>query len=261
MINANKHLWNARRFGVTPRYLAVRLLGSPAPNGCFMTSQPKSGTHLLERILCLVPGIYRPIMRTINEHNIEKYGGWNKVISRARPGQLIVSHAHYDVGLADILKSFECKSFVMVRDPRAMVVSHVHFVQRRKDHKLHAHLDGLPFSEAINLICSGDTSESQAFLLNMKNFIGWANHSEFKVVKFEDLLGESKIEELGRIISHIGLDISASKLEELSLKMFSSASPTFRSGRIDEWKEVLTPAQISKIEKRAEDAMNAFGYS
>ena len=86
-------IWNARRFGATPNTLRDRLLSQHKSNGYFLSSQPKSGTHLLERILCLMPGIFCPIIPTLNEENIGKYGGWEKAVDNIKSGQFPVLRA------------------------------------------------------------------------------------------------------------------------------------------------------------------------
>jgi len=57
-------LWNARRFGITPDKWSARLF--PKEIRLMTISIPKTGTHLLERVICLHPVFYRRIMKTLH---------------------------------------------------------------------------------------------------------------------------------------------------------------------------------------------------
>ena len=62
--NLSKTWWDLKRFGMTPDKI-WRRRGRPDLPKIFCVSVPKSGTHLLERVLCLHPRLYRKFMSTL----------------------------------------------------------------------------------------------------------------------------------------------------------------------------------------------------
>ena len=65
--------WDLQRFGLTPDKLPRRVHNPQAPP-VFLISIPKSGTHLLERALCLHPLLYRRLERTLSREHCR----WNQ---------------------------------------------------------------------------------------------------------------------------------------------------------------------------------------
>ncbi|OUD10446.1 hypothetical protein BVC71_02795 [Marivivens niveibacter] len=255
----SKLSWNLRRFGLSPQILKERLLLNTPDHGFFITSQPKSGTHLLERVLCLMPGIYRPIMRTVNEHNLGRYGGFENIAESAIHGRLIVSHLHFHPDWAQKLSQKQVRSFAMTRDPRAMVLSYVHYVQKRADHAEHQRLKNLSVEEAINLLINEKPEDNgENFITNMNLFAGWTKQPEIFSVRFEDLVGPNREKTVVDIANHAGIDLKPEQIDIIVENAFSAASPTFRSGRIDEWKNVLNAKQITKIEDATQSAMSHY---
>ena len=89
-----KTAWNAERFGLTPAKIRVRLRTDDTPR-VLCISIPKSGTHLVERALCLHPRLYRKIVPTVHSENEEQLGGLSRICERLRPGQIVVAHLGY----------------------------------------------------------------------------------------------------------------------------------------------------------------------
>ena len=62
-----------RRFGLRPIDIPQRL--NPSGPRIHLVSVPKAGTHLLERVLCLYPGVFRRLIPSLNRWNVSRYGG------------------------------------------------------------------------------------------------------------------------------------------------------------------------------------------
>lgn len=256
-----RSLYDMRRFGISPSILQNRLFGRTPDCGVFFTSQPKSGTHLLERVLCLMPGLYRPLMRTLNEHNLKYYGGFNKALGRISQGKIMVTHLHYRRDFADTLIHKNIKSFLLTRDPRSMVISYIHYVKKNRHHNDHNAIMNLDIHSAVDfLIDKNNHGHKFKFIDNMSLFTAWADHPEFRVVKFEDLIGLKRLETIMNVAKHCNISLTRLQIEDIASKVVSTASPTFRSGKTDEWKIVLRPDQIRKIEYLTSETMEAFDY-
>src|SRR5262249_47770326 len=90
----SRQRWTLERFGLSPGKLPRRIADPGAPR-VFCVSIPKSGTHLLERALCLHPALYRKFVPTVSGENIGKWNGLEGLVGRIRPGQVVVSHLRH----------------------------------------------------------------------------------------------------------------------------------------------------------------------
>lgn len=262
--NLKKHLWNIERLGFTPKKLPARIFPTKTSHPIFLTSMPKSGTHLLERILCLAPQIYRPVIPTLNPMNIEKYGGWEKNIEALKNGQLLVTHAHHTHNLTKSLDQSQIASFVMVRDPRAMVLSYAHYLLRDKSHHLHDLVKGKTISEVVDFSIDGSNEwDGRSFVDVMNNFTGWGTSTNTRVVRFEDIVATDTYKKkalVKTILTTAGVTVSERLIADIYAHAFSNVSPTFRNGSVDEWREVLSSSQKDRVIKKTENMMITFGY-
>ena len=241
-------IWDLQRFGLTPRKLGARLGGGPAPKA-LIVSVPKSGTHLIERALCLHPRLYRPLIRTVNETNIESLGGWPRLASRLRPGGVLVSHLHFDAQRAAIARFHGLRTILMIRDPRDVVVSNAHFIPTRPDHYLYDALSAEPdLHSRIRLLIVGDAARGVPSIgQHLAAFDGWRAGGAL-VVRFESLIGErggssgaAQAERLHDLARHLGFgEDRPAWVQTVRARLFSEESPTFRRGQAGQWRESFT---------------------
>ena len=90
----SRQAWTLERFGLSPGKLPKRLSDQGAPR-VFCVSIPKSGTHLLERALCLHPALYRKLVPTISGANIGEVRRAALARRENPPGQVVVSHLRH----------------------------------------------------------------------------------------------------------------------------------------------------------------------
>ena len=128
--------WNAERFGFTPAKLKFRMSNAGMPR-IVCISIPKAGTHLIERVLCKHPRLYRPLIKTIDEANTTE-DTFNELISRLRPGQIVFSHLFYTPGRERLLKENGVHCIFIVRDLRDIVVSEANYLSSTPGHIYHA---------------------------------------------------------------------------------------------------------------------------
>lgn len=260
-----KRLWDLQRFGFTSEKVILRFRSAPQElKPLFMTSMPKSGTHLLERILCLHPAIYRPLIPTLNPRNIEVRGGWKRHVSALRSGQLLVTHAYYDPDLAAMVNQKGAAKFLMVRDPRAIVLSNAHYLRTSKKHRLYETMATMSLSECIDFCIEAPVmADGLSFVEIMQRFCDWAGEADTLVVRFEDIVSGTKrdrVNLIGNILSHAGIPQRLVDAESVLASAVSPASPTFRSGKVDEWREVLSNSQKELVSSKISDVVSRFGY-
>ena len=124
---------------------AARFIPAPWPGEApkvFANAIPKSGTHLLERALCLHPQISRVFRKKLFSANIAAHGGWEKNIARIARGRMLLVHADYDSATHSALCTHDVRTILMVRDPRAIVLSQARYILGNARHEFHRHVRG-----------------------------------------------------------------------------------------------------------------------
>ena len=262
-----KQLWNAKRFGFTPDKVGARLM-SPAVNKVVCICLPKSGTHLLERALCLHPALYRRLTRTLHPKNVESYGGIRSVLQDLRPGQLVFCHFSYQDKIADAIRDYNVKSLFLIRDPRDIVVSKVFYLMRSRNHDLHQfYLSQKDFRERLLTTIQGAPEHNVTSLgVELNRYAGWLDSGAL-VVRFEDLVGakggsipEKQRAELSRIFRFIDCPLSEYETTQISEKLFSNTSPTFRKGSIGDWRKHFDSEIKTAFKAVAHEQLVQYGY-
>jgi sulfotransferase family protein len=257
-----KQWWTAERFGVTPRKLAGRATRAGLPR-VLVVSLPKAGTHLVERAVCLHPRLYRRFLPTLNPENVGAEGLAGAVRAQ-RPGQVLVAHLPFDPSYPALLE--DVKTLFVIRDPRDVAVSLAHYIGGRGDHPLHFAYSARPDERSrIELAVLGDADArppAPALESLLASFSGWLE-SGAAVVRFEELIGsrgggDDDVQErtIRTIYDHLGMRPPA----RVSERLFSSASPTFRKGRIGAWREAFDPELEALFEREAGPWMEIYGY-
>jgi hypothetical protein len=256
-----RHWWTAERFGLTPRKLAARAAGSGLPR-VLVVSLPKAGTHLVERAVCLHPRLYRRLQRTLNPENMGE--GLEGAVRELRPGQVALAHIpfkdEYPVLLEDV------KTIFAIRDPRDIAVSLAHYIGGRGDHPLHfAYTERPDERSRIELAILGDAEArppAPSLESLLAGFSGWLDSGAL-VVRFEDLIGSrgggddaTQDLTLRAIYDRVGIE----RPQGLAERLFSSASPTFRKGRIGQWRDSFDPGLEALFEREAGSWMEMYGY-
>jgi hypothetical protein len=260
--------WDLQRFGLTPDKLPRRIRNPHAPP-VFLVSIPKSGTHLLERALCLHPMLYRRLERTLSRKTIEgRFGGLDALAGRLRPGQVAIAHLRYREGDPDILARHGIKTLFMVRNPRDLLVSLVHYNLDREDIRVHDLYANLPDQKArIRLAIEGDPANRIPSIgERLGVYRGWLDSAAL-VVRFEDLIGASgggtedrQLETLLGIYRHIGVPADGRLVRGIRSKVFSSASPTFRTGSIGQSKDAFDEELEALYREQVGEIARGYGY-
>jgi hypothetical protein len=262
-----RHWWTLERFGFTPQKLRTRLRHPQAPPVLCVT-MPKSGTHLLERALCLHPMLRRKLLPTISGENVERYGGVAHLLGRLRPGEVVVSHLRYEQRVRDLAVQGGIGGLFLVRDPRDMVVSEAFYLAHESNHRHHTLFASLPSDrDRIRLAITGDPGHGVVSIRErLRYFAGWFD-SGFLVVRFESLVGSAgggsdgaQVQELRAIFRHLGVDARPEEIERIGASLFSDRSPTFRRGAIGGWQDYFDADLLHIFDEVAGDEVALVGY-
>ena len=258
--------WNAQRFGMTPVALTQRLRHDGAPRVLCITV-PKSGTHLLERAICIHPRLYRPLLPTIHEGNLHDHGGLRTLLPSLRPGQILFAHLPHQLHFDAAVRESEVRALLLVRDPRDIAVSEAHYALARPDVPGHSAIAAAKDTEErIRLVIEGAAGQLAPLATRLERFTGWLESGAL-MVRFEDLVGpagggddDRQRGALRAIYGHLGVPLGNEDLTRLAGRVFSSTSPTFRRGRVGGWHDEFTPLLRQVFDQEAGWLLDSLGY-
>ena len=259
--------WTLQRFGLSPKKLRYRLADGGAPT-VFCVSLPKAGTHLLERALCLHPRLYRKLWPTVSDENVGRWNDFDGLLGRLRPGQVVASHLRYRSEYPELLERRGTRGIFLIRDPHDIVVSQVHYVATRTDHRAHELFADLPdLKERLRVAITGDHAHKLASIgERLDYFAGWLD--DLLVVRFEDLIGEAGGGDAGAqrtavesIYRHLGMSVDPAMIRSICGDLYSTDSPTFRRGAIGGWRRSFDDELIALFDEVVGERSLPYGYS
>jgi len=261
-------------------------------------SIPKSGTHLLARLLILlgfeqaniggirshlVSGSYAPIKRVLRSRGAEKVTvgvvspervdrRWlaRRLRGRVADGQFVTAHCVHTPELAALLRELGMRTVCILRDPRDVAVSQLYHIKQRKQHPVHEAFAGLG-SDGERLMFSirgGRLGGREMLPLDerYRRFSGWAEDEGAVVVRFEDLVGpegggsaEAQRLAVGRVAAHLGAGADEGTLARVGEGIFGSGQ-TFRKGMIGGWREEFTAEHERAAEEVVGPLLEELGY-
>ncbi len=244
----------------------------------FANGFPKSGTHLLTQILRAfvrlgpvvdsgldVVAVYDGTtgrQRTAAEVSAD--------LRRFRPGDIGYGHVEAWPEVAPLLCRPGVVHYLIIRDPRDIVVSHVHYVtEMESGHIHHAYYRSLPdFETRLRTSILGLPDLEIPFPNIAQRFApyrGWLDHPEVRVLHYEDALWDRRTF-LKDILEHAvqgGFPLQIPEEQALALLDAAIApqkSPTFRSGRAGGWRKAFTPEISALFKDVAGDLLIELGY-
>jgi len=243
-----------RRVGILLKY------GSFADSPIlFANSFPKSGTHLLTQILDgftkFGPAVNSGLPAIVNFDGPTGKPKPSDLIldevNRLQGGDIAYGHLHATPAVITGLTLKRAAVFFLYRDPRDVVVSHVHYVTEIENDHVHHHYYSQKlkeFDERLEVSIIGRPNLDIPFPNIRERFnpyLDWLQVPEVCPLRFEDLI-EQRRASLEKILEHVvscGFPLKNTRDE--SLRILEAAinpekSPTFRSGTTGKWREVFT---------------------
>lgn len=266
MTNAlGRKWWTLQRFGYSPTKMLYRFTNR-YHSKIICISLPKAGTHLVERLLCLYPPLYRTFLPTITPSNLESFGGIDSILTKQKPGEIVISHLYYDPEDAKVIINQNVKSFFIIRDPRDIVVSFMFYIMREKNHHHHEIVSKSgTISQKLQLLIEGTPSENLSSINQLLAcFSGWFAEENF-VIRFEELVtpndgNQRQLEILHEIYDYLQIDVDAEWLQQLRQDMISEKSPTYRKGTTQQWKKYFDADTKQLFKDIAGDSLIQYGY-
>lgn len=267
MKTLQQYMFDAERFGLTPKKIWTRLSGKTktAPRILSIT-MPKSGTALLQRILVLHPVLSRAWLPTLGRRNLEIWADARKLFTPIKPGKIISSHFDYDVQLADLMRNeLSYKMLLMVRDPRDAVISDMHYIQTWPGHPLKDQVKAMGDDKTRLMALIQGRDGIRNIRDQVLRFAEWTRYAH--TVRFEDAVGkggggsdETQLACVQGIFDYLGIPMSESEAQWIATNARSGKTQTFRTGRIRNWEKVYDDELKDAFRAVAGDLLIDLGY-
>lgn len=268
---------SARRLGAILRWRRVGALQNVPV--FFANSFPKSGTHLLTQVLEGFPAIGPAVISglpaivtyqgdTGRERAVEQILA---DLKRLAPGDIAYGHLH---AFPEVVRYFarpDLAAYFILRDPRDVVVSHVHYITEMAPWHIHHryYFEELhTFDERLRTSIIGLPGTEIPFpdiAARFKPFLGWLEVPTVLTLRFEEFLADRQAA-LGRVLDHAvryGFPLQVPRetaLDILSASIDPQRSPTFRSGKAGGWRQVFNDENKRLFKEIAGDLLIYLGY-
>jgi len=278
-----------RRTAISLRHGTKVLAESPV---LFANSFPKSGTHLLTQILAgfsrigpaVVSGLPAVVTFRGDTGSQRTESEILEDLNRLLPGDIAYGHIHaFPEAVNSLLKSGFAAYFIL-RDPRDVAVSHVHYLTSMApkhvhhtyyhdelkdfDSRLLASIQGVPV-EQLRLSLNNKAENEPLPLPDVRSrfepYLDWLDHPQILTLRYEEFLVQLK-ETLTRILEHAverGFKPwfpHGQAIEMLIQGIDPSRSPTFRSGKSGGWREAFNAMHKQVFKEVSGDLLIRLGY-
>ncbi len=257
----------------------------PGIHPILCNSIPKSGTHLIQGMISALP------RHTVHQRNLYWYylnrkdfdpsgngatarpAQHERILRAIRPGEVMRGHVEHHEVLADTIRSLAVRHVLIVRDPRDIVVSLLHWWARRTD------VNAAPVRYfntlrdrdlRLRYLIHGDRGLTDSVPpvpplpdigQRMASWLPWTTEPDCLVVRFEDLTRDERANEYVRIAQHVapGIDERAA-VEAMAGGADPRRSRTFRQGLVGTFAGELDTEMIRDVEVLCRDFMARLGY-
>jgi len=250
-----------------------QVIGEKAEPRILANSVPKAGTHLLEKCLSLFPGLSDSGIHVDMNLSPEAL---RETLGKIESGLFVSGHLPGSRFCIRLLQELGFKTFLIIRDPRDVAVSHFHYVTKSTYHRLHDYYTRLP-DDDVRLMASIRGFEEK---LTEKRRIGRHDIKEFfrifepwfgedinYVVRFEALVGpkgggsrDAQIQEIKRMAEHLDVNMSLAEIEDMAGGIFDQEAATFRKGMIGDWQNHFTSEHTRAFKEVAGQLLIELGY-
>lgn len=244
--------------------------------GILFNSIPKSGTHLLERLINSLPHLYKSghFVSHIHHGIVEQSLNDNhRILMRSPKHAVISTHMPFSAVDRDLLRNLHFKHVLLLRDPRSLAVSQYFHAIKRPTNRLHQSLISATKEQALWRLINGfefsylgRTYVQPPLDDYFSSFCSWMGVGAH-LIKFEDIVGsrgggcdQRQFDAVVGLASYLELELADEQAEVVGRQSFSEKANTYRAGHISEWAEHITPLQNSEICQRCGPQMAMLNY-
>src|SRR5215210_4129016 len=189
-------------------------------------------------------------------------------LSKVPDGGFVTAHCVYTPELADLFHEGGMRVVCILRDPRDVAVSQMHYLKQLKNHFAHEEYMALP-SDHERLLVSIRGGELggrrlQSLAERYRQFLRWEREGGAAVVKFEDLVGtkgggsaEAQRLAVEGVARQLGVDEGTLGVVEEDL---FGVGRTFRKGQIGGWREEFSAEHERAVKEVVGSLLVELGY-
>ena len=283
-VTKNKYF---RKVGIPVYQQTVRrITWLPVPR-VIVISMPKAGTHLILRVLGLLPKmVYSG--RHLDEHDLFESQDYTEnshlaidkledMISACRDGQYFSGHFPYHTAIERTLGQHEVVPLVIIRDPRDVAVSYVNYVSsepRHYHHRLYTE-KYTNFDDRLMATLAGFSADKKyterglvPMYTHICSYLPWLNSDLAITFRFEQLVGpsggggvEQQRDAISTIAKSVNRRLDEEQLEAIRSKAFSTSSRTFHKGQSGGWSCKFNDSHKEFCKRYLDDAIVRLGYA
>jgi hypothetical protein len=267
---------DVRRIGQILRYRRISLDGVPI---LFANSFPKSGTHLLTQILhsfskvgpAVDSGLPAVVTFEGSTGSLREEAKILEELGRFKPGDIGYGHLHATSAVIDSLCRDGVVPYFIIRDPRDVVVSHVHYVTEMEPNHIHHNYyraELTDFDERLRTSILGRPVMGGLFpdiKERFRPYLEWVARPEVLVLHFEEFIN-SREKTIEKVIDHavqrsfpLGCKPDTA-IRILSAGIHPEKSPTFRHGKAGGWRKNFSSENKQLFKEVAGDLLIQLGY-
>jgi hypothetical protein len=191
-------------------------------------------------------------------------------LSKVPDGGFVSAHCIYTPELADLFRQQGMRTVCILRDPRDVAVSQMHYIKQLENHFAHEGYLALPSdSERLMLAIRGGElggRRLQSLDERYRQFLRWERDGGAAVAKFEDLVGTKGGGSAGaqrlaveRVAGHLGVEADEATMRAVEEGLFG-AGRTFRKGQIGGWREEFSAEHARAVEEILGPLLVQLGY-
>jgi len=276
----------ARRAVYITRYGDKSLDNSPV---FFANSFPKSGTHLLTQVLDgftrIGPAVNSGLPAIVTfEGDTGRQRLVREIMNEIElllPGDISYGHLHAIPEITNLLSSEGMATYFIYRDPRDVVVSHVHYITemapghihseffRQELHNFKERLQASIAGIGDNELGTGSKKAAATSLPNIRErfepYLKWLDCQEVLKLRFEDFIDQGQ-ETVRRVLDHaisrgfVPVVPREEAVQTIWENIDPSSSPTFRSGKVGSWRTAFDKENKILFEDVTGDLLIRLGY-
>jgi sulfotransferase 6B1 len=191
-------------------------------------------------------------------------------LSRVDEGYFVTAHCVYSPELASLFAGGRMRVVCILRDPRDVAVSQMHYIKQKKRHPIHHAFMALPSDNERLLVSIRGGLLGMRELLSLderyRQFLGWQDDENAMMVKFEDLVGPRGGGSAGaqrltveRVARHLGVELDQATMGVVEEDLFGLGR-TFRKGQIGGWREEFSEEHAQSAREIAGPLLVELGY-
>jgi sulfotransferase 6B1 len=172
--------------------------------------------------------------------------------------------------MAELLREEGMRVVCILRDPRDVAVSQMHYIKQHRGHFAHKAFMALPSDDERLLVSirGGRLGDRELRSLDdrYRLFLGWEQDEGAVMVKFEDLVGpkgggtaEAQRRAVERVAAQVGFEMDDRALRRVQEEIFG-VGKTFRKGRIGGWREEFSDEHTRAVKEVAGSLLVDLGY-